>query len=119
MANSYFWACDFKENSGEGKLARLFVKYKQNITNKKFIQIKAPKLNMLNYKYFSPIVGIFYCWVYFFKKRDIYYINFLPFWNVILFIFYLLEQNLVQLLVVLNLTEQKKYNKKKCFSSFI
>ena len=87
MANSYFWACDFKENSGEGKLARLFVKYKQNITNKKFIQIKAPKLNMLNYKYFSPIVGIFYCWVYFFKKRDIYYINFLPFWNVILFIF--------------------------------
>ena len=29
MANSYFWACDFYENSGEGKFVRLFVKYKQ------------------------------------------------------------------------------------------
>ena len=61
-----FWACDFKENSGEGKLARLFVKYKQNITNKKFIQIKAPKLNMLNYKYFFSycryflLLGVFF-----------------------------------------------------------
>ena len=44
-------------------------------------------LKILNYKYISPFVGIFFCWFFFLTKKNIAYINYLPLWNSILFIF--------------------------------
>ena len=87
MAKSYFWACDFNEISGEGKLARLYIDYQKKITNKNFEKIEQPKNSILNYKYISPIVGIIICWFYYLKKKEIYYINYLPLWNILIFIF--------------------------------
>ena len=63
----YFcWACDYSKTTGEGQLARLFVKDKFNNNayiyspNKLFNQNILVK--MLNYKYFTPFMGVFICW---------------------------------------------------------
>lgn len=87
MAKSYFWACDFNEISGEGKLAKLYIEYQKKITNKNFEKIKQPKNYILNYKYISPIIGIIICWIYYLKKKEVYYVNYLPLWNTLIFAF--------------------------------
>ena len=84
-SNKFFWACDYKKTSGEGNLARMFVNYKQHQTNSKFLKINGPKNFLFNHKYISPFIGIIYCWIYYFQKKEVYYINYLPFWNVFLF----------------------------------
>ena len=86
----YYWACDKSENSGEGKLALYFIKD----LNKKFIttEIKKPKFKIkfinkiINYKYIIPFFGILYCWKYFLNNKKVYYINFLPLWNFLIFL---------------------------------
>ena len=90
MNQFYCWACDISKNSGEGNLANLFIKKslganciiytpdKLNIKNKNFNRI-------INYKYISPLIGIFFCWFFFFKKKKITYINYLPLWNFLIF----------------------------------
>ena len=83
----FFWACDYSSNSGEGRLARMFVNYKEKQTKCTFLKISCSKNKFLNHKYISPFVGIIYCWLYYLKKKEIYYINYLPFWNFIIFIF--------------------------------
>ena len=35
------WACDYSENTGEGKLARIFIKYIKNDNNT--IKVSTPK----------------------------------------------------------------------------
>ena len=56
----YFWACDFSENSGEGKLAKLFIEE----ISKKYDCIRIKKNNLyifkkiIDYKYISPLYGI-------------------------------------------------------------
>ena len=87
--NIYFWACDFSENSGEGKLAKLFI---EEISKKyNCIKIKKNNLNILkriiNYKYILPFYGITLCWLNFFKNRKVAYINYLPLWNFFIFLF--------------------------------
>lgn len=83
----FFWACDYKTTSGEGRLARLFVKkYKKKI-NTSFIKLTTPKCKFLNYKYITPFIGILYAWIYFFKKRKFLYLNYLPYWNFFIFLF--------------------------------
>jgi len=87
----YYWACDNSENSGEGRLAIFFIK---NL-KKKFnvIEIKNPKFKInffkkfFNYKYIKPFVGIIYCWKFFLNEKKVYYVNYLPFWNFIIFLF--------------------------------
>ena len=74
------WACDYSSLSGEGNLARLFVKK----TIKAKVKIYTPN-NKLKYKYISPFVGILYCWFFFFLGKKNYYLNYLPFWNFLLF----------------------------------
>jgi hypothetical protein len=87
----YLWASDYAENSGEGKLARIFVKY---LKDKKAYIIKKNSTPKKKYnKYFSPFVGIFFCWKNYIKKRKIAYINYLPLWN--FFIFLLLPPNTI------------------------
>ena len=103
----YCWACDFSPNRGEGILARHYIKSLSKI-NKKKIFIKAPdaeysvingvikyingkqnfKLNLNFFEnYFNPLIGILYLWLNYFKGRGVCYLNFLPLWNLFLFIF--------------------------------
>ncbi len=80
----FIWACDYSENSGEGKLARLFIK---NLNyKKKFIFIFNQK-EIMKQKYLSTLKGIIYCWEKYFKNQKVCYLNYLPLWNFFIFIF--------------------------------
>ena len=85
----YFWTCDFSENSGEGKLAKLFIEE----ISKKYDCIRIKKGNLyifkkiIDYKYISPLYGITLCWLNFYKNRKVAYINYLPLWNFFIFLF--------------------------------
>ena len=103
----YFWCCDFYSNTGEGKLAHLFIYYFLKVFKKKIIQIRFNKKNIFisrkilkknNYfisnkinfnflfKYVYPFYGIFMLWINFFKNKKIFYINYLPLWNFFIFL---------------------------------
>ncbi len=79
----YFWACDYSNNTGEGNLARLFVK--KEIRNGSHIKFNN-KFTLFRYKYILPFIGVIYCWFYYFKGKKIYYLNYLPLWNFLIFI---------------------------------
>jgi len=75
--NHYFcWACDISKNSGEGNLANLFIKKNlgENYTiytpDKFNLKINIFK-KIINYKYISPLVGVFFCWFFFLKKKKL------------------------------------------------
>ncbi len=98
----YYWAADISNNSGEGILANSFInnyakeknnysfknlnfkdsyQKKNNFKNKKFIY----ESNI--HKYIYPFVGVLVLWKNFFKNRKICYINYLPLWNFLIFLF--------------------------------
>ena len=79
----YLWASDYSTNTGEGNLARLFVRYlkKENKYSINFIRKKRSV-----YKYYSPFYGVYYCWKFFLKKQKVGYINYLPMWNFLIFL---------------------------------
>ena len=101
----YAWACEFDENSGEGKLSREFLKFlclKKKIKdlnletpykyylfkNNKYFLLK--KKNFFNNsflkKYLTPFIGVYKLYVQkFLYKKNIIYLNYLPIWNFILF----------------------------------
>ena len=82
----FFWASDYNTNSGEGRLGRLYINFyskKFNVTPKK---IKTSKIKILNYKYLSPFCGLLYAWIYFIKKKKFIYLNYLPYWNFLIFL---------------------------------
>ena len=88
----YCWACDYARTSGEGNLARLFIKKNYELNNT--IIFTANKIfknkilgKVFSHKYVSPIIGIIFCWSFFLLKKKIIYINYLPLWNFFLFIF--------------------------------
>ena len=81
-----FWACDYSNKTGEGNLARKFIR--ENFKKKK-IKINSLKENhFFNQKYIAPFIGIISCWKYYLRGHNIGYLNFLPLWN--FFIFFLL-----------------------------
>ncbi len=80
----FVWTCDYSENSGEGKLARLFIK---NLNNKRKYIIKLNQKKTLKYRYFSTLLGIIYCWRKYFNNEVVCYLNYLPLWNFLIFIF--------------------------------
>ena len=94
-----FWASDFSDTSGEGKLARLFIsklkKFNKNdkITLVQSVFIKNNKnINKLFFsswihKYFGPIYGIIKLWFFFLQGWKTCYVNYLPLWNFIIFLF--------------------------------
>ena len=84
--NLYIWACDSSEYTGEGNLGRLFIKKKLKKYNSIIIN-KYPKDTFFEHKYISPFVGVIMCWKYFFKKKNICYLNYLPLWNIFIFLF--------------------------------
>ncbi len=79
----YFWASDFSENSGEGKLARIFVTNFNK--DKKYKIILNKKQNY--YKYFSPLIGVLFCWQKYLNNQKVCYLNYLPLWNFLIFVF--------------------------------
>ena len=50
----FVWTCDYSENSGEGKLARLFIK---KLNKKKNFIIKFNQKKILTLKYISTFWG--------------------------------------------------------------
>jgi hypothetical protein len=84
MDKYYCWACDFSNKSGEGNLARLFIK-KSHLKNN--YKVFTPNnLRILNYKYISPLIGILFCWFQYITGKKVVYLNYLPLWNFLLFI---------------------------------
>lgn len=79
----YLWASDYSTNTGEGNLARLFVRYLKR-ENKYSINFIKKKRSV--YKYYSPFYGVYYCWKFFLKKQKVGYINYLPLWNFLIFL---------------------------------
>ena len=82
----FFWASDYSNITGEGRLGRLYIKYYSQKQNTNLEKIKISKNKFLNYKYISPFCGIFFAWVYFFKKKKFIYLNYLPYWNFLIFL---------------------------------
>lgn len=82
--DNFIWACDISQNTGEGQLARLFLN-KEKIKINKYLQHKIDNKTLIH-KYALPFVGIFLCWINFLKKKQIYYINYLPLWNFLIFL---------------------------------
>lgn len=87
----YFWASDLRKNSGEGILGTKYLKDLKSKYNKYiFINInhnKKENFNSIKSKYLKPILGIFKIWYYNFLGYKTSYINYLPLWNIFLFIF--------------------------------
>ena len=86
----YIWACDLSQYTGEGSLGNLFIKKKlRPFYDLKIIKPKCKFLRknaFFTSKYIKPILGIFYCWKFFFLNKKICYLNYLPLWNVLIFI---------------------------------
>tara|TARA_A100000164_G_scaffold119994_1_gene106030 strand:- start:1640 stop:2545 length:906 start_codon:yes stop_codon:yes gene_type:complete len=80
------WVCDFSRNSGEGLLGRAFIKYFNKLNKCRTNVIKIKKNFLFQHKYISPFVGVVVLWYFFFKKKKIIYVNYLPFWNILLFL---------------------------------
>lgn len=78
-----FWACDYSDKTGEGNLARKFIK--ENFKKKKIKINTLNENNFFNHKYMVPYIGIISCWKYYLKGYEVGYINFLPLWNFLIF----------------------------------
>lgn len=87
----YVWASDYSNFTGEGNLGRLFInlklkkKYSINICKFKTHNYIANKI--LGHKYILPIIGIINCWKYFLLRKKVCYLNYLPLWNFLIFLF--------------------------------
>jgi len=94
----YFWASDYSEISGEGILARMFVKKLLKINKDiRMVNIKSNLIkktkknkkelhNTVLHKYVGPVIGIIKLWGYFLMGCKTCYINYLPLWNFLVFI---------------------------------
>jgi len=100
----FIWASDISNNTGEGILGRKFLNSilsnKDNILinsyEKKFDLKKISDLNKINFyrtkrsfnhKYFGPLLGILFCWKNYILGKKIIFLNYLPFWNILIFLF--------------------------------
>lgn len=81
----FCFLCDNNKNSGEGILARLFLKNLEKNFNVKIKKIKNNKFLFYN-NYIIPFLLIFKMWFYYLNKKKIAYINYLPMWNTLIFL---------------------------------
>lgn len=88
MHKIYYWANDTQQNSGEGILALHFL----DLLKKKFKNYKLVNLNNFRkknnfvYNYILLIWGIILIWKYHSKGYKVCYINYLPIWNILIFL---------------------------------
>ena len=89
MKKIFYWSNDIQKNSGEGILAGNFLKLLKNkYGNYKYINLnKFKKKNNFLYNYIRPFWGIFLIWKFYIKKYKVCYINYLPIWNFLIFLF--------------------------------
>ncbi len=101
----YCWCCDLHSNTGEGRLAYLFLDYLLKVVKK--IEIGTYKTNFhiwkkiykKNYRHYKlKLILIYlenmYChfleflcyWINYFKSKKLFYINYLPLWNIFIFL---------------------------------
>ena len=85
----YYWTCDDSSNSGEGRLALFFkkrIEKKYNLIkiDQKFL---SKKNLFLKHRYVLPLVGVIFCWKFFLQRKKTCYINYLPLWNFLIFLF--------------------------------
>jgi len=100
--NIFVWSSDYENFTGEGLLARCFVEnYFQNkgtikiisnnseyILKKKYSFLKKKKyFNNFLTKYLYPFYGVLLVWYYHLKGKQTCYVNYLPLWNFLIFIF--------------------------------
>ena len=95
------WVSNLSTKTGEGTLARHFLKYillrnKNNIIEIKtleksfiykdnnFLERQNSNKNCFFHKYFGPLYGIYCLWKN--RNKNIIYINYLPLWNFIIFL---------------------------------
>lgn len=77
------WANSLNRGTGESFLAKKFLKFSKLNKN---IKIYGPtKTNYLG-NYLSTIYGIFALWYWFLKGKKTVYINYLPLWNIFIFL---------------------------------
>tara|TARA_Y100000591_G_scaffold305994_1_gene304015 strand:- start:964 stop:1362 length:399 start_codon:yes stop_codon:yes gene_type:complete len=95
MKKIFYWSNDIQENSGEGILARNFLKLLKNkYKNYKYINLNEfKKKNNYLYNYLLPFWGIIKIWKYHLKGNVTSYVNYLPIWN--FFIFLLLPKDTI------------------------
>jgi hypothetical protein len=77
----FIWVCDYSKNTGEGKLARLFTKF----LSQKGYNFSLNQKKKFKSKYLSTLQGIYYCWKNYLTGNKICYLNYLPFWNFVIF----------------------------------
>jgi len=131
MKKIFYWSNDIEKNSGEGILARNFLKLLRNrYSNYKYINLnKFKKKNNFLYNYLLPFWGVFQIWRCHLNGHLSCYINYLPIWNFLIFL--LLPKKtllgpitgtttkknpLYKLLVVLGIYVLKNRKKKLLFS---
>jgi hypothetical protein len=95
------WVSNLSTKTGEGTLAKYFLKYillkyKNNIIkiktfeksfiykNNNFLEKKIINKKNFFHKYFGPFYGIYYLWIN--RDKNIIYINYLPLWNFLIFL---------------------------------
>ncbi len=104
----YAWACDLSNFRGEGILGTNFLKHLSSyskkiilaespeikclIKNEKILIIKKKEKKKINFhfifNYIYPFIGLFKIWFQFLLGKKVCYVNFLPLWNCILFLFF-------------------------------
>lgn len=100
----FCWVTELNSNQGEGILGKMYldsISESYNIfdvkTPNNFFSIKnksdLDKFNSIDYnlnksfkeKYYYPIMGLFICWYKFLRGNKIIYVNYLPLWNIFIF----------------------------------
>ena len=78
-----------KENSGRKFfLAKNFIKLlKKKYSNYKLINLNKFQKNNFLYNYIYSVWGIIKIWNYYLKNYKVCYINYLPIWNFLIFLF--------------------------------
>ncbi len=85
----YYWASNTKKNSGEGILGLKFLRLLK-LKYKDYSLINLNKFKQSDnfiYNYIIPFTGVFKLWVYSLNNKKICYINYLPIWNFLIFLF--------------------------------
>jgi len=77
------WCNDYSENTGEGKLARKFIRK----FGKNKVKIITPRSNFFLSNYIFQTTGIFVLWYYYFRLKKLIYLNYTPLWNSLIFLF--------------------------------